>query len=502
MNDHTHILILEDSPIDFALAKREINKVLENCVFRQEETPEGLLDALITFQPDIILSDFNMPLFDGMYALELTKKHQPLLPIIMWTGALNDEDAVKCMLAGASNYVLKDNIRRLGSAVVHALEEGRLALEHKKAEESLRHSEEQFRLIAENIPDLITLLDPQGNMIYNSPAYKSILGEHSYLNSADAFANVHPDDRKKVRGVFQEIVDNGANQLTDFRLLAWDGSVRYVESSGSAIRDANGAITQIIVVTRNVTEKKLIEEQLLRSQRMDSIGMLASGIAHDLNNTLTPIILSINMLRRISTNPQSNELLEIMDGAAKHGAAIVKQMLNFVRGSDSSKHIPVDINQMLSEIESLVHETFVNSISFRLTVPEDLPAITADPTQIQQVLMNLCINARDAMPSGGLIEINAETVTLDEDFCNAQPSASPGFYVAISIRDEGTGIPPEVLEHIFEPFFTTKQIGNGTGLGLTTVFTIVEKHRGCINVVSEVGKGTTFKIYLPAQESS
>lgn len=498
MNDLIHILIVEDLPIDFGLAQHEIRKALERCVFRQEDTHAGFIDALETFRPDLILSDYSLPHFDGMTALQLAKERLPLVPVIIWTGSLNEETAVECMKAGASNYVLKENIRRLGPAVVHALKEGRLALERKHADEALRHSEEQFRLIAENTVDLISILDRQGTRLYVSPAHKSVFGEPQELLGTNAFLSVHPDDRENIESIFQEVIRTGTNRLAAFRIMAADGTIRFVETSASAITDlSDGTVARVVIVTRDITEQKRIEQQIQRSQRLESIGTLAGGIAHDLNNILTPIMLSLEVLSRKFPDEQSIRMLEMLKSSVKRGSNMINQVLVFARGVEGERS-PVQPRHIIAEVGKIVQETFLKSTSLDIDIPRDLPNIMADPTQIHQVLMNLCVNARDAMPYGGRLEIKAEAVTLDEQYAGMQLNAKPGFYVVVSVTDQGTGIPPGILDRIFEPFFTTKDIGKGTGLGLSTVLAIIKSHNGFVNVYSELGKGTTFKVYLPA----
>lgn len=498
MSNLIHILIVEDIDTDFGLAAHEIRKAVPNCVFRQEETRDGFLDALATFHPNIILSDYSLPNFDGMAALQLAHEHLPLVPVIIWTGSLNEETAVECMKAGASNYVLKENIRRLGPAVVHALKEGRLALERKTADEALRNSEEQFRLIAENTVDLISILDRQGTRLYVSPAHKLVLGEPQELLGTNVFLSVHPEDRKNVESIFQEVIRTGTNRLAAYRIIAADGTIRFVETSASAIIDHNdGTVARVVIVKRDVTNQKRIEQQIQRSQRLESIGTLAGGIAHDLNNILTPIMLSLEVLGRKFRDEQSHQLLEMLKSSVQRGSNMVNQVLVFARGAEG-EHTLVQPRHIIAEVGKIIQETFLQSTSLTIDIPKDLPNIMADPTQIHQVLMNLCVNARDSMPHGGKLEIKAEALTLDEQYAGMQLNAKPGFYVVISVTDQGTGIPPGILDRIFEPFFTTKDIGKGTGLGLSTVLAIIKSHNGFINVYSELGKGTTFKVYLPA----
>jgi len=246
-----------------------------------------------------------------------------------------------------------------------------------------------------------------------------------------------------------------------------------------------------------VTEKKALDQQFLRAQRMESIGRLSSGIAHDLNNVLAPIMMSIGLLQRKLKEPADQKLLETVATSAKRGSDIVKQVLSFGRGVKGER-ITLQVKHIISEVVKIADETFPKSIEIRSDVPKDLSTVLADPTQIHQVLLNMCVNARDAMGDGGILTISAENVSLDEYYARMHIEAKPGPYVTISIADTGMGIPANILDRIFEPFFTTKDIGRGTGLGLSTALAIVKSHGGFINVYSEMRKGTTFRVYLPA----
>jgi CheY-like chemotaxis protein len=230
---------------------------------------------------------------------------------------------------------------------------------------------------------------------------------------------------------------------------------------------------------------------------MESIGTLAGGIAHDLNNILSPIILSIGVLKAISDQPQAGRMLEIIETSAKRGSDIVRQVLSFARGVESQKTL-VQPKHLLKDLENIIKDTFPKDIRLQFSAPSEAWTILGDPTQMQQILLNLCVNARDAMPNGGNLTVAVENSLLDEQYATMHIEAKPGRYVIISITDSGSGIPREHLDKIFMPFFTTKDLNKGTGLGLSTVMAIVKSHDGFVNVYSEPGKGSTFKVYLPA----
>ncbi len=286
----------------------------------------------------------------------------------------------------------------------------------------------------------------------------------------------------------------------------WNGELRQitkaekeiiVDSHWTLMRDSSGKPKSILAINTDITDKKRLEAQILRSQRMESIGTLAGGIAHDLNNVLTPIMMSLQLLRAETTDAETNRTLDVLEKSAKRGSDLIKQVLMFARGVEGERQL-INVKPLISEVERIARETFPKSIDIEVRVRPDLANISGDPTQLHQVIMNLCVNSRDAMPNGGLLQIFAENVIIDEPYARMHMDAKVGRYVVISVSDNGVGIPTELREKIFEPFFTTKDRGKGTGLGLSTASAIVKSHGGFINWYSEVGKGTTFKVYLPS----
>ncbi len=278
------------------------------------------------------------------------------------------------------------------------------------------------------------------------------------------------------------------------------GRLVIVESRWTLIKDAQGRPQSILSINTDITERKKLEQQFLRSQRMESIGTLAGGIAHDLNNVLAPIMMSIELLKLQESSVQKQEILATIEGSARRGADLVKQVLSFARGVEG-RQLAVQVGHLIKEIEKIINETFLKSIQVRCDISAPLWVVQGDPTQIHQVLLNLCVNARDAMPNGGQLKLSATNLVMDGQCASMIVGANPGQYLHLQVEDNGTGMPPEVIERIFEPFFTTKELGKGTGLGLSSVMAIVKSHHGFLRVESELGTGTTFHIYLPAHIS-
>lgn len=364
----------------------------------------------------------------------------------------------------------------------------------KRAEEQIR---EQAALL-DKAQDAILVCDLNDYIIYWNKSAERLYGwktEEAIGNNA--FELLFNRDSTQFIASRRAVLEHQEWQ-GELHQVTKEGKEIIVESRWTLVHDNQGEAKSILVVNTDVTDKKKIEAQFLRAQRMESIGALAGGIAHDLNNVLAPILTAVQILQLRHTDEKSQRILNTIEANVKRGADMVKQILTFARGVEGER-TPLQIQHLIYELEKIALETFPRSIKIHLDLPPNLWTISGDATQLHQVLLNLCVNARDAMPAGGELVISAANIVVDEHLARVNLDARVGNYVVIRVKDSGVGIPSNIINKIFEPFFTTKDPGKGTGLGLSTVLAIVKSHGGFITVTSEVRKGTTFEVYLPAQ---
>jgi PAS domain S-box-containing protein len=365
-------------------------------------------------------------------------------------------------------------------------------LERKRGEERIR---EQAALL-ESANEAILVEDLTGRITYWNHGAEQLYGcssEGALGRTLDTL--LHPGPLGALHEARRRMREQG-DWTGVLEQRTRDGREVVVQSHWTLVRDEYGQPRSALIINTDVTEARRLEAEFLRAQRMESIGALAGGIAHDLNNVLSPIVMAVDLLRRRIADPAGQRILNALDTSARRGVDLVQQVLTFARGGQRERAV-VQPGHLLREMEKIVRETFPKSIQVGVDVQAGLWSVMAEATPLHQVLMNLCVNARDAMAEGGVLSLTAENVSLDEAASRRRPGARPGAYVVLTVSDTGAGIPSEIRERIFDPFFTTKGVGRGTGLGLSTALSIVKNHGGFIDVHSEPGRGTTFQVHLP-----
>jgi len=492
------VLLLEDDANDEQLIAHELGRLTPPPQIERVTGEASFLAALKDFAPDVILSDHNLPAFDGRRALEQTRAILPDIPFILVTGSLNEETAVSYLKAGATDYVLKDRLVRLGPAILEALERAR-------ERQALRRHERLVREIIDANPSLIFVKDWEGRFVLVNQATAEIYGttvdglvgktDADFNPNAEEVAHFLRDDREvmasgRPKFVPEEPVTNPHTKQT-----------RWFQTIKLPLRLPGEEAVTMLGVATEITERKLLEEQLLQSQKMEAVGQLAGGVAHDFNNILTAIVGYSDLLAaELGDNAQQREDIEEIRKAARRAAALTRQLLSFSRKQVLEPRI-VDVNGVVLNLDKMLRSLMSENIELETQLAEDLDAARVDPNQLEQVIMNLAINARDAMPDGGTVTIETANATLGEDYAAKHVSVIPGVYVMLAVTDTGCGMTEATKARIFEPFFTTKPAGRGTGLGLSTVYGIVKQSGGNIWLYSEPNKGTTFKIYLPAVDA-
>ncbi|HUR94573.1 MAG TPA: PAS domain S-box protein [Gemmatimonadales bacterium] len=619
--ERLRILILEDVPMDAELVEYELQRTSINFDARRVDTRDEFLRELDEFRPDLILSDYTLPRFDGMAALSLARERAPSVPFLIVTGSVNEETAVGCMKAGATDYLLKSNLARIGPAIEGALARVEARAEKARAEAALRRSEANLRAIFNTSLQAFVLVDGDGTILALNPTAEEwavqlvghLLGEgdciHDFIPEAtesfqaalngDArtveryirgkdgvdrwYETTHApvvDDRGGVIGVclnardvserksaeqalqesearYRDLFDNASDLVCTTRLdgtflyanPAWSDAMGYTDEALAARKfvdlvhpdsreryydvvaraeagehvghvdlvlvtaagvpltlegnlsctSSDGSPSRLRGIYRDVTERKRVEDQLRRAERMQAAGRLAGGVAHEVNNMMTGVIgFSEFLLRGLEVDdPRRGEVREIIK-AGTRAADVTRQLLAFTRQQFLRPEV-LPINAVVRDLEMMLRRSLGEDHRFELALAPDAGEIRADRGQLEQVLVNLMLNARDAMSSAGRVTVSTRVTELDEHYAQQHDEAAIPFgqYVQLAVSDTGAGMDREVQARIFEPFFTTKPVGQGTGLGLSTVYGIVKQSGGFIWVYSEPGLGTTFKIYLP-----
>ena len=485
------ILLLEDNDADAELVEVELRRAELDFTARRVVTRPDFERALREFHPDIIVSDHQLPQFSGVAALELARARAPHAPFILLTGSLDDETAVEYMKAGAADYILKGRLTRLGPAV-------RGALERERMKRQLREREEYFKSLIEQAMDIIAVLDADGAVRYASPSVLPLLGYGAEeLVGQHIFDLVHPDDIGPALRVFAEGVATGqGGRLLGLQVRHKDGTYRSLEAIGRYLLD-DPVVRGVVINARDVTERRSLERQLLQAQKMEAVGRLAGGIAHDFNNVLTAIFGYADLLtEEFPAGSPARQDLEEIRKAATRASALTRQLLAFSRQQVLAPMV-LSVNDLVDDVDKMLRRLVGEDVELRLILARDAGNVRADSGQLQQVIMNLVVNARDAMPTGGKLVIETADAELTEQYAELHQAVIPGRYVMLAVSDTGVGMDAQTKARIFEPFFTTKEKGKGTGLGLSTVYGIVKQSGGYVWVYSEPGHGTTFKLYLP-----
>jgi PAS domain S-box-containing protein len=503
-NGAVRVLLVDDDEDDFVIARDLISQIgTRHYQLNWVDNYEAGLAAIHRREHDVCLLDYRLGVRTGLELLRESQSFSARPPVILLTGQGDHEIDIKAMKAGAADYLIKGQLT--GDKLERAI---RYAIEGRRAAEHLRRERDLISRIMETSPVGIIVADHAGKITFANHRAEEVLGltkgaienkTYDVLNWCVSDSEGHPIAIRPLP--LQQLLDTGRVIQDVCHVLDFSNDRRVLLSTNATpLLDAAGKIDSVVITVEDITEKKKLETQFLRSQRMESVGTLAGGIAHDLNNVLAPLLIAVQLLKIKIKDTDGRKLLDTLEASVQRGANLIKQVLAFGRGVKGER-VSIQPSRIVHEIEQIVHETFPKSVALQTDSPADIWNVIGDATQLNQVFLNLCVNARDAMPDGGRLSIKMENVMLDEIRAGANAETKPGPYVVITVTDTGTGIPKEIQDKIFEPFFTTKAPNEGTGLGLSTCFSIIKSHGGFITCSSGAGQGSAFKVYLPANNT-
>jgi hypothetical protein len=504
------ILHLEDDPDFSELVRSLIDKEGITAELVVVSTRAQYEEALKQQKFDIILADYLLPGYTGIEALLFFRQTCRETPFLLISGTIGEEAAIESLRSGATDYVLKQWPERLIPALRRAVQEATERRHRREAETELHRREKYFRALTENTLDILTILDREGVYLYNSPSLKRVLGyEPRELAGHNAFPLIHPDDLKKTQQAFSEAIRHPDQTVRlEFRFLHQDGSWRHLEAVGqSHLGDAE--IGGVVLNSRDVSDRKMaedgmrdLEDQLRHSQKMEAIGRLAGGVAHDFNNILTVIHGHASLLLQNArlVGPFARSAQQITE-AADRAAGLTRKLLTFSKRQLMQPR-PLNLSELVNHMTDMLGRILGEDVALQVNDSPRPAFIEADSSMIEQVLLNLAVNARDAMPQGGALTISISIVEITGPEPPRRSDVPAGEFVCLTVSDRGCGIAPQNMSRIFEPFFTTKEVGKGTGLGLATVYGIVKQHQGWIEVESQINQGATFKVFLPYRHTT
>ena len=498
MTTPLRVLIVEDSEDDASLLLRALRRGGYEPICRQVDTREAMASALEEQEWEIVIADYSMPSFSGLAALSLLRAKGLDLPFIVVSGAIGEELAVEAMKAGAHDYVMKGNLHRLIPAIERELREAAMRREHRLAEEARRESDRRFRRITENALDMIFRYEvaPTPCFAYMSPAATRMTGytpEEHYADPDLHTKLVHPDDRRAIRGL------SSVQVVARSQPIRWrhkDGRIVWVEKRIVPIHEG-GRLVAMEGIIRDITERKQMEERILRAERLETAGQIAGQVAHDFNNLLTPLAGYPQLIKRkLPEGHPAVRYCDIMVQSVQQMSEINEDLLALGRRGHFEQQ-PVDLNQVVEQSAENISRAS-DSLEVRLELNPDLMPVKGASAQLLRVVTNLLSNAREAMQDAGTLTVRTDNVYVDQPR-GAYSHVEVGEYVRLDVADTGSGVAPEIRDRIFDAFFTTKVSGKrrGSGLGLSVVQAIVEDHRGHVELESAVGKGSIFSIYLP-----
>jgi len=504
MSKPLRLLQIEDSESDADMILRLLMQAGFEVFSQRVEDAAGLRHALEDPSWDLIIADYHLPGFDAPGALRILQECGRDLPCIVVSGMMGEDTAVEMMKSGAHDYLTKNNLTRLVPAVERELVDAARRRESRRAQEELRASEDRLALAVETTQIGTFDYYPQtGKLIWSKFARQHYgVSPEAEITFETFMRALHPADRDRALQNVKDAMryENGGAYAHEYRAIGIeDGQQRWISSRGRVFFDEQSRATRIVGVIQNVTERRQLEQQLLQSQKLESVGRLAGSIAHDFNNLLT-VINGYAHLVLAAMGPQDaqRESVEELSKAAMQASALTRKLLSFSRRQVAEPKTIV-VNDFVKDYENMLRRLLGENIELQLSLDPQAGAFRADPGQMGQVLMNLAVNAKDAMPSGGKLLIETSNHAINDHFGRSNVYVPPGQYVVLTITDTGTGMNAEVQSHLFEPFYTTKEQGKGTGLGLSTVYGIVvNQSNGSIGVTSDPGQGTSFKLYFPS----